>query len=428
MGLPVLAGPDGSTRAPVPPPFTIRPGSRMGVLGTLWKRLVLATEATSFALNRWTGIAQYAHHSRYLEQDQEAVEAYCAGASRDVFDYLAPPAVSIDKIDVRRIPALSRSEPDQLTFSSPRPSGIPANDTVRVHRYRAAGLAEGTLVFIHPAFRTGLGWIEWFTRALRQRFDVAVMEAPFHLSRAPEGTFSGERMINTNPIHLFEGLRQWMADHRALLTILESEADGGEPRSRPSGIVGYSLGSYLATMYSRYDPKLPIVGICPTNDYASLIYEGVMMKSLRASIGQAGISREGWERLTSCLRLDPYGRSFAANRMLLFAARYDGVEPWPSIERFVEAVQPRRLVLLPSGHSTTAVLFRRLIMRETLSFLDALKIQETGADEAALPDRAAVRTEKDGTSEAPESAESGGRASADDPGAPSAPESKGPHA
>jgi hypothetical protein len=76
--------------------------------------------------------------------------------------------------------------------------------------------------------------------------------------------------------------------------------------------------------------------------------------------------------LTSCLRLDPYARSFAADRMLLFAARYDGVEPWSSIERFVDALQPRRLVVLPSGHSTTAVLFRGMIMRETLSFLDAL--------------------------------------------------------
>ena len=41
------------------------------------------------------------------------------------------------------------------------------------------------------------------------------------------GTFSGERLINPNPIHLYEGLRQWMADHRALLAILDSEAADG---------------------------------------------------------------------------------------------------------------------------------------------------------------------------------------------------------
>jgi len=180
-------------------------------------------------------------------------------------------------------------------------------------------------------------------------------------------------MINTNPVHLFEGLRQWMADHCALLAILEDEARGGEGRARPVAVVGYSLGSYLAMMYSRFDPRLPIVAICPTNDYASLIYEGVMMKSLRMSITQAGMTREDWERFTSCLRLDPHARRFAADRTLMFAALYDGVEPWPSIERFTEALQPRRLVVLPSGHSTTAVLFRGLIMRETLRFLDELR-------------------------------------------------------
>jgi len=332
----------------------------------------LATESSSFALNRWTGIAQYSDHARYLEGDRAALEEYCAAAARDLFSYLEPPVVRIDQLDVRTLPAASRAAPDVLTYASPRPSGVTVNDTVRVHRYRAESRSEGTLIFAHPAFRTGLGWIAWFTQALRRRFDLAVMEAPFHLSRAPEGAFSGERMINTNPVHLFEGLRQWMADHRALLAILEAEVGAGETRARPVGIVGYSLGSYLATLYSRFDRALPIVGICPTNDYATLIYEGVMLKSLRAALGQAGITREDWERLTSCLRLDPYARSFAADRMLLFAARYDGVEPWSSIERLVDALQPRRLVVLPSGHSTTAVLFRGMIMRETLSFLDAL--------------------------------------------------------
>ena len=350
----------------------------MSVIGTLWRRLVLGTEASSFALNRWTGIAQYSDPSRYLDEDRTALEEYCAGAARDLFAYLAPPEVRIDELGPSRVPAADPGGPEVLTFASPRPSGIAANDTVRVHRFRAAGRPEGTLIFSHPAFRTGLGWIGWFTRPLRRRYDIVVMEAPYHLSRAPEGTFSGERMINTNPIHLFEGLRQWMADHRALLAILEAEAAGGETRARPVGVVGYSLGAYLATVYSRFDPRLPVVGICPSNDYASLVYDGVMMKSLRASIAAAGITRADWERFTSCLRLDPHAAHFARDRFLLFAARYDGVEPWASIERFARALAPKRLVLLPSGHSTTAVLFRGRIMRETLRFLDDLAAARYG--------------------------------------------------
>jgi hypothetical protein len=352
------------------------------VIGTLWRRFVLQTEASSFALNRWTGIAQYAHPLRYLAEDRGALDEYCADAARDLFAYLAPPEVRVDELGVTRSGSASPSGADILTFASPRPSGMTANDTVRVHRFRATGRPEGTLIFNHPAFRTGLGWIGWFIRPLRRRYDLVVMEAPYHLSRAPAGTFSGERMINTNPIHLFEGLRQWMADHRALLAILEEETAAGETRARPAGVVGYSLGAYLATLYSRFDPRLPIVGICPTNDYTSLIYEGVMMKSLRAAIGAAGITREEWERHTSCLRLDPHAAQFAADRMLLFAARYDGVEPWSSFERFARALAPRRLVLLPAGHSTTAILFRGRIMRETLRFLDDLAAPGLPADTA----------------------------------------------
>jgi hypothetical protein len=108
------------------------------------------------------------------------------------------------------------------------------------------------------------------------------------------------------------------------------------------------------------------------------------LKSLRRAIGAAGITREEWERFTSCLRLDPHASHFAADRMLLFAARYDGVEPWSSLERFARALAPRRLVMLPSGHSTTAVLFRGRIMRETLHFLDDLAASGAFPADAAL--------------------------------------------
>ena len=345
----------------------------MSAMGTLWKRFVLRAERSSFGLNRWTGIAQYHDPSRYLDVDRDALEAYCAGASRDLFAYLAPPEVRIEDLAVSRVPGGSPGGgADLLTFTSPRPSGLTPNDTVRVHRFRSTGRAEGTILFHHPAFRTGLGWIAWFTRPLRRRYDVAVMEAPYHLERAPRGTYSGERMINTNPIHLYEGLRQWMADHRALLAILEAESAGGDTRSRPAGAVGYSLGAYIASLYSRFDPRLPVAGICTTNDYASLIYDGVMMRSLRAAITSAGITRADWERLTHSLRLDSQARALKGDRFLVFAAKYDGVEPWESLVRLAQALAPRRLVLLPSGHSTTAVLFRGRIMRETLRFLDEL--------------------------------------------------------
>lgn len=358
----------------------------MSVIGTVWKRFVLRTERSSFALNRWTGIAQYKDPSRYLDVDREALEAYCAAAQRDLFAYLRPPSIRMASLAVTRGPCVSRQDPDLLTFASPRPSGMASNDTVRVHFFRATGRAEGTLLFHHPAFRTGLGWIAWFTRPLRRRYDVAVMEAPYHLARAPKGTYSGERMINPNPIHLYEALRQWMADHRALLTILEAQAAAGEARARPVGIAGYSLGAYLATLYARFEPRLPVIGICPSNDYASLVYDGVMLTSLRAALTTAGITRADWERLTDSLRLDPHAPDLCGDRFLLFAAKHDGVEPWESLERFARALGPRRLVLLPSGHSTTAVLFRGRIARETLRFLDEISAADgskSGADDAS---------------------------------------------
>lgn len=357
----------------------------MSLLGALWERFILKVEDSSFGLNRWTGVAQYSHPGKYLSgyfnEDRGKLGAYCDEVGRDLFAYLRPPEVSARSIAVTRLPPAGRLADEVLSFPSPRPSGVAANDTVRVHRYRSRAAApEGTVLFHHPAYRAGLAWIEWFTRPLRSRFDVVVMEIPYHLSRAPAGMFSGERLINPNPIHLYEGLRQWMADHHALLEILTAEARGGSPASLPVAQVGYSLGAYLATLYSNFEPRLPIVSICGTNDYATGVFEGILTTSLRSCVEAAGITREEWERMSLPLKLHLHASTFPADRILSISARYDRVEPIPSIERFHRALNPRRRLALPSGHSTTAVLFRGRIMRAALKFID--EMHEEGRDGA----------------------------------------------
>src|SRR5436309_4605791 len=161
------------------------------LLGSLWERFILRTEHSSFGLNRWTGIAQYRDPRRYLDVSRAELLSYCLRVEEDLFAYLRPPEPDVASLRVARACARASKRNETLAFPSTLPSGIEPNDTVLVHRYRARGAAEGTILFHHPAFRTSLAWIEWFTRPLRARFDVAVMEVPYHLSRAPRGTFSG---------------------------------------------------------------------------------------------------------------------------------------------------------------------------------------------------------------------------------------------
>lgn len=350
----------------------------LSVLERLWEHFILKVEDSSFGLNRWTGVAQYSHPDKYLQgylrDDREKLSEYCEHVARDLFAYLRPPAVRPGDIVVTKLPWAGRLNGEMFTFPSPRPSGVSANDTVRVHRYRSRSPApRGTILFHHPAFRTGLAWIRWFTAPLRSRYHVVVMEIPYHLSRAPAGSFSGEHLINPNPIHLYSGLRQWMADQHALLSVLETEAASVDATSKPAAQMGYSLGAYLATLYSNFERRLPIVSICGTNDYATGVFEGILTTSLRACVESAGISRQDWERLSLPLKLHIHASAFPAERMLSVSARYDRVEPFPSIERFHRALNPRRRLILPSGHSTTAVLFRGRIMKAALAFLDELQ-------------------------------------------------------
>ena len=332
--------------------------------------LVTLAEHAILRLNRRSGMGRYADPARYFDREPAAIAARCREIAADYFGYLRPPDRGVPT-EVTRFRSAARAE--SHAFPSPLPSGTAANDRVVFHRYRARGPARGAVLFHHPAFRRSHGWTEWFLEPLRRRLDVVVMEAPFHLSRCPAGAWSGEWLVNPNPLLMYQGMRQWLADHRALLALLERWAARGDAAARPLGLVGFSLGGYLSLLHSAFDPRLPVVGIAVTNDYALGVWEGILSAPLVRGIREMGWSRADWEELTRPVKLHPYPERFPAERICLISGVNDQVEPFSSIERFHQALKPRRVVRLASAHLTTGLL-RARVMKETLRFLEDLEV------------------------------------------------------
>jgi hypothetical protein len=317
--------------------------------------------------NRILGIGWHPDpHRHFGPGGVEEAERLCAEANADLPAFLRPP-------DELRAENLERSEPlrrrrhtlETVRFDSPLPSGNPENDRMAFRLYRpTASTSRKVVVFHHAMWSERWALWEWFLTGLIERVPVAMMAGPYHLERKPSGDYGGESVCSPNPYRLFEAIRQWCWDQRALQSALTARFD-----LEPVGIIGYSIGAFntlLATSGGILD--LPVVSIASTNRYSYGVFHGVIGHGIKSGMLRVGIDESRLERMTEMLQLDRWVQNLADHDVLYIEGIHDRVDPPPSLRRLKEALNPSRVVQLPAGHATI-FLHRRKVNEEILRFL-----------------------------------------------------------
>lgn len=246
-----------------------------------------------------------------------------------------------------------------VSFPSALPSGEADLDRVVLKLYPAPPEAPPVGVLFHPWFGLS-GWlaVDYLLRPLTRRLRVAAMTAPHHLGRCREGYRSGEGFVNPNPRHIFEGFRQWQADHLASMELLRRDF-GFEAVV----VVGYSLGGYGALLNRLIRPPLPTVAICVTNHYARGLFGGLPPFELVRRLHEAGFTYESFHHATRSLHLARWAPWIGGGDLTWIYAHYDTIEPPESLREAREAVAPERVVEVAGGHST-AILDQERIIKE----------------------------------------------------------------
>ena len=326
--------------------------------------------------NRLIGIGQHKDPFRHFGPGGVAeAEALCAAAGSDLLAFVRPP----DALAAHNVTApaarkrLAGSGVIEIRFDSPLPSGHAANDRVvaRLIPARHPRADRKALVFHHALFQRHWGLWQWFLAPFAQRFPVVMMAAPFHFERTPRGWFPGEGTVNPNPWRLFESMRQWSWDQKALMHALP-EAVG----LTPVAVIGFSLGAFQSLLVAASGDLagIPLVSVAATNRYAFGVRHGVLGRGTLAGLKRAGIDGDRLERMVDAVQLERYVPRLKGRPVLYIAGRHDIVDPPPSGQRLEAALAPTRSVWLDSGHGTV-VLERARIAREVFRFL-----QEQGVE------------------------------------------------
>ena len=334
---------------------------------------VQTLESCLLLKNRITGVGSHRDPHRYFGPGGvDEAERACAAANEDVLRFIRPPdRVPVEGLSRRAVERPGRRGVELVEFDSPLPSGIAANDRVRFRLLRPVrpGPHRRVVVFHHALYQKWWPLWEWFLSDLVERIPVAMMAGPYHFERVPAGEYPGESVCNPNPFKLFEGVRQWTWDQRAVHAVLEQQFD-----LEPAAVVGFSFGAFqmlLAASAGILD--LPIVSIASTNRYAYGVFHGVLSRGIKRGLLQVGIDEARLESMTASLQLERWVTRLAVHPVLYVDGIHDRVDPPPSLERLKAALSPMRAVHLPAGHGTI-VLHRQRIAEEIQSFFEAVGV------------------------------------------------------
>lgn len=291
-----------------------------------------------------------------------------AAASQETPEVLVPPpAIEFDRW--RSVRETESWEKYQVTFPSAMVTRYEENNSVRLDCFvptQRVGRAP-VVILLHFWGATDQALEEEMaTELARKGIASILMPLPYHLSRTPKGTRSGELAIVADPDQLRKTLIQSVWDLRRAVDFIGTKS---ELDPNAIGLTGTSLGAIVSSLGFAVEPRFKCGAFMLGGaDLAAIMWNssrvGVQREQLRAQGFTEEIMREQLrdvEPLTY-LRKDDLRPSY------LISARHDNVVPKVSSQRLRDALGNAQELTLETGHYG-GFLVREQLLKSVASFL-----------------------------------------------------------
>jgi dienelactone hydrolase len=259
---------------------------------------------------------------------------------------LAAHQFSFEMTRKREMPASGLDVYD-LRFPSPVKSPCPENNTVYAEYYRPRGDGPFPCVIVLDIMAGNQSVARMMATHLAQhRIAGLCIHMPYYGPRRPPG--SSLRLLSPDVERSIAAVRQAILDLRRATAWMAARP---EIDAKRLGIVGTSLGSFLAALTAEMEPRLGRVGVLlGGGGFVDAFYDDPRVLLLRAAWELQGGSREVVEKLIA--PVDPITR--AANlkdrKLLIMAAKRDDIVPPCMAEALWRATGRQRLIWFDCTH------------------------------------------------------------------------------
>jgi dienelactone hydrolase len=259
------------------------------------------------------------------------------------FDYTLAPA--------RDLP-VSGVEVYRLTFPSPVTSPHPENNTVHAEYYRPKGDGPFPAVIVLDITGGDQSLSRFIARILaRNRIAGLFVQMAYYGPRRPPGTRL--RLLSTNLPHTLDAVRQTVLDCRCAAAWLAART---EVDAKRVGILGTSLGSFIATLTGEMDRRISRVAILlGGGGLVDAYYDHPRAAPFRKAWELLGGSKEPVKKLLAPVDPITAAANLRGRSVLMIAASRDEIVPPSAARALWEALGRPKIVWYDTTHYGAAL-------------------------------------------------------------------------
>ncbi len=252
----------------------------------------------------------------------------------------------------------------EIVFSSPIPTRWLENNTCYGYHLRLGDeKIHPAVIILHGWGRKALNVELWQVglRLARHGIESLFLVMPFHIRRAPPGSWSGELMVSGDVVRTAESFQQTVVEVRAILPWLRQF-------SPAVGFLGMSLGGIIGHLAMMVEPFPVGVTLLASGNSAGVTWEGRLTQHVRTDIERAGIDRPRLEKIWAVTNPTLLARHNKVKNLLMIGGKFDEiVHPKFTVELW-EALGRPRIHWYPCAHYSS-FFFMGPMMDEAASFL-----------------------------------------------------------
>jgi hypothetical protein len=273
-----------------------------------------------------------------------------------------PPQLQFDAVH-RWFDGRTRS---RYRFTSRFLSPYPANNTVHGEAdLHPEGSARAAVIFLHGYQMNSFAPLKWFAEdTAHSGVDIYYMSLPYHLRRAPQGTWSGMYALSADVERTVQSFRQGVLDLRSLITYVKTV------KKQKVALAGISLGAFTSCMASVVDERPDaLVSILGGASLADMIWAGFSFRLIRSELRESGVLRANLEDWWRIMAPGVWRSRLAKEQMLMIAGEHDPIITPGNVTRLWEAWNEPLIHWHPCGHAS-AGLYAREIGAQIKQFLN----------------------------------------------------------
>jgi cephalosporin-C deacetylase-like acetyl esterase len=252
----------------------------------------------------------------------------------------------------RRELPLSGVEVFDVRFPSPVKSPHVANNTVYAEYYRPTKPGPFPCVIVLDITGGDQSLSRFIARHLAQN-DIAALfvQMAYYGPRRPPN--SKLRLLSYDMDHTTAAIRQTVLDLRRATAWMEARP---EIDAKRVGIMGTSLGSFMATLTAEMEPKLGRLAVLLGGaDFVDGYWDHPQAAPYRAVFEAFGGTKDQVRKLIAPVDPITCAKNLAGRRVLIVAAKNDEIVPPRMAENLWNATGRPRIIWLPAGHYTAAI-------------------------------------------------------------------------